>query len=170
MTEPKTSEELFDCLEELGIEQRTVTHPPVFTVEEAKAHRGHLRGTHVKNLFLRNKKGRMWLVVAPEDLTIDLKRLGRQIGAGHVSFGSADRLMQYLGVTPGAVTPFGLINDGQQAVEVVIDDGVLACDPIHLHPLRNDMTTAIAGKDLIAFLQACGHEPVVMTIERRTEG
>ena len=164
MSQPKTSDELFERLAELGIPCHTVSHPPVFTVEEAKAHRGNLAGTHVKNLFLRNKKGKMWLVVAPEDQAIDLKQLGRQIGAGHVSFGSAQRLMDHLGVVPGAVTPFGLINDEQQAVKVVIDEGVLEGDPIHLHPLRNDMTSAISGAGLIEFLRAGGHEPELVRI------
>jgi len=159
VTQPKTSEQLFARLTELGIQHHTVSHRPVFTVEEAKAHRGALDGTHVKNLFLRNKKGKMWLVVAPEDLTIDLKQLGRQIGAGRVSFGSAQRLMDHLGVEPGAVTPFGLINDEPQAVQAIIDERILDRDPAYFHPLRNDRTTAIAGQDLLAFLRAGGHEP-----------
>src|ERR1700731_4176768 len=99
-TPPTTPEQLLARLAELGIACRTVSHPPVFTVEEAKALRGELPGGHVKNLFLRDKKGAMWLVVAEEDRCIDLKALGEKIGAGRVSFGSADRLMQYLGVLP----------------------------------------------------------------------
>src|SRR3954470_22822019 len=96
-------QQLFVRLDQLGIAHRTVEHPPVFTVEEAKALRGSLPGGHVKNLFLRNKKGAMWLVVAEEDRAIDLKALGEAIGAGRVSFGSPERLMAHLGVIPGAV-------------------------------------------------------------------
>jgi len=170
VTMPKTSDQLFERLTELGIEHHTVRHPPVFTVAEAKAHRAGVAGTFVKNLFLRNKKGKMWLVVAPEDLAIDLKQLGRQIGAGHVSFGSARRLMDHLGVEPGAVTPFGVINDERKDVTVVIDEAVLAVDPVYVHPLRNDMTTAIRGQDLLAFLRAAGHEPQLVRIGAAGEG
>jgi Ala-tRNA(Pro) deacylase len=161
---PATSDQLFARLDELGLGHRSVTHPPVFTVEEAKARRGELDGTHIKNLFLRNKKKRMWLVVASEDRKIDLKALGQRIGAGHVSFGSPSRLMTYLGVEPGSVTPFGLINDRELQVQPVLDAAILERDPIHAHPLRNDMTTAIAGRDLMRFLEACGHAPLVLDL------
>src|SRR3546814_13413735 len=104
----------------------------VFTVEEAKALRGTLPGGHVKNLFLRNKKGdAMWLVVALEDRAIDLKALGEKIGAGRVSFCSADRLMAHLGVIPGAVTPLALINDRDAVVRVVSEKGLLDPDPVN---------------------------------------
>jgi Ala-tRNA(Pro) deacylase len=161
---PATPEQLLARLAELGIESRTVSHPPVFTVEESKALRGQLPGGHVKNLFLRNKKGAMWLIVAEEDRRIDLKALGERIGAGKVSFGSAERLMQYLGVAPGSVTPFGLINDKGAQVQVVVDRALLAHDPINVHPLTNDRTTAIAPKDLLAFIAACGHKPQLLDL------
>ena len=161
---PTTPEQLLARLAELGISSRTFCHAPVFTVEESKALRGELPGGHVKNLFLRNKKGAMWLVVAEEDRIIDLKALGERIGAGKVSFGSAERLMQYLGVLPGSVTPFGLINDHGAEVQVVIDKALLAHDPVNVHPLTNDRTTAIAGKDLLAFIEACGHKPQVLDL------
>jgi Ala-tRNA(Pro) deacylase len=162
VTPPTTPDQLFARLAELGIEVSTVRHPPVFTVEEAKQHRGVLEGTHIKNLFLRNKKKRMWLVVAQEDRRIELKTLAKAIGAGHLSFGSPQRLMQYLGVEPGAVTPFGIVNDSENAVQVVLDGGVLERDPIHCHPLSNDMTTGIAGRDLLVFLEASGHTPQIL--------
>ena len=163
-TLPTTPEQLLARLAELGLHSRTVSHPPVFTVEEAKALRGELPGGHVKNLFLRNKKGAMWLIVAEEDRRIDLKALGERIGAGKVSFGSADRLMQYLGVLPGAVTPLGLINDRGVEVQVVIDQALMAHDPINVHPLTNDRTTALSPKDLLAFIAACGHKPQVLDL------
>jgi Ala-tRNA(Pro) deacylase len=162
---PTTPETLFRRLDELGIAHPTVEHPAVFTVEEAKALRGTLPGGHVKNLFLRNKKGdAMWLVVALEDRAIDLKALGEKIGAGRVSFCSADRLMAHLGVIPGAGTPLALINDRDAAVRVVIDEGLLDHDPVNVHPLVNTMTTALAPADLLAFIAACGHEPRILDL------
>src|SRR5215510_310986 len=114
-------QQLFARLDQLGIAHRTVEHPPVFTVEEAKALRGNLPGHHIKNLFLRNKKQEMWLVVALEDRAIDLKRLGEALGAGRFSFASAERLERHLGVTPGAVTPLALINDESGSVRLALD-------------------------------------------------
>jgi len=159
-----TPEKLFAKLEEMGIETSTVTHPPVFTVEEAKAHRGSQGGAHIKNLFLRNKKGEMWLVVAGEDLKLDLKQLGQQIGAGKVSFGSPERLMTYLGVIPGAVTPFSVLNDIEGKVRVVIDRAVVDASSVNAHPLSNEQTTTIGTDDLLRFMRECGHEIEVMDL------
>ena len=131
----------------------------MFTVEEAKALRGNLAGHHIKNLFLRNKKEEMWLVVALEDRAIDLKRLGEVLGAGRLSFGSADRLKRILGVEPGSVTPLALINDQAQAVRLVLDRGVADGGPVNAHPLVNTMTTALAPADLLRFFEATGHTP-----------
>jgi len=156
---------LFERLVALGIETETVTHLPVFTVEEAKAHRVRHDGTHVKNLFVRNKKGAMWLVVLDEDRAVDLKELGRRIGAGHLSFGSPDRLRRHLGVEPGSVTPLSALMDTEGLVQVVLDAKVLTRDPVHCHPLTNDHTTAIRGEDLVRFLRATGHEPVVLDLD-----
>ena len=152
-------QQLFARLDQLGIAHRTVEHPPVFTVEEAKALRGNLPGHHIKNLFLRNKKEEMWLVVALEDRAIDLKRLGEVLGAGRLSFGSADRLKRYLGVEPGSVTPLSLVNDAARAVRLVLDRGVADGGPVNAHPLVNTMTTALAPADLLRFFAATGHTP-----------
>jgi Ala-tRNA(Pro) deacylase len=113
---------------------------------QAKQHRGELPGHHIKNLFLRNKKEEMWLVVALEDRAIDLKRLGEVLGAGRLSFGSADRLKRYLGVEPGSVTPLSLVNDEAHAVRLVLDRGVADGGPVNAHPLVNTMTTALTGR------------------------
>ena len=156
---PATTEALLSRLAALDIAAETVEHAPVFTVEEAKALRGELPGAHIKNLFLRNKKGAMWLVVALEDRQVDLKALGTALGAGRFSFGSADRLMQYLGVLPGAVTPFSVINDKGGQVQVVLDHGLKSGGPVNGHPLVNTMTTAISFEDLVRFLEAEGHPP-----------
>jgi|TARA_B100001964_G_scaffold206173_1_gene237063 Ala-tRNA(Pro) deacylase len=160
----KSADDLFQRLETLGIETTTIEHPPVFTVDEAKEHRGELEGVHIKNLFLRNKKKKMWLVVAMEDTPVDLKALGQTLDAGRLSFGSADRLEQYLGVIPGAVTPFAAINDVAGEVKVVLDRRIFEADPIHCHPLVNTMTTAIRGDDLKRFLSDTGHEPSIVDL------
>ena len=162
---PTSPEDLLARLAELGIAARTFTHPPVHTVAEAKALRGEIAGAHIKNLFLRNKKGAMWLVTCLEDREIDLKALGRALGAGRFSFGSATRLMTYLGVEPGAVTPFGVINDTEGKVQMVLDKALLDCDPINAHPLVNDMTVAVSPAGLLRFLEAAGHPPQVLDLD-----
>ncbi len=158
---PTSPQQLLARLEALGIAYRNHEHAAVFTVEEAKALRGALTGVHIKNLFLRNKKEEMWLVVAEEDKRIDLKALGERLGAGKLSFGSADRLLRYLGVLPGAVTPFGIVNDKDHKVKVVLDRDLMAFNPVNAHPLVNTMTTALAPQDLVRFLEAEGHPPLV---------
>lgn len=160
-----TVEDLFARLDALGIETRTVDHPPVYTVEEAKAHHGDLPGMHTKNLFLRNKKKKMWLVVTAEDHPVDLKVLGERLGAGRLSFGSADRLRNHLGVEPGAVTPFAVVNDIDGVVRVVLDARIASADPVHCHPLVNTKTTAISGEDLLRFLRQTGHDPQILDLE-----
>ena len=152
-------QQLFDRLAALGIAHATVGHGPVFTVEQAKAHRGALPGPHIKNLFLRNKKEEMWLVVALEDRAIDLKRLGEALGAGRLSFGSPERLKTHLGVEPGSVTPFAVINDAAHRVTLVLDRGLQQDGPVNAHPLTNTMTSAIALPDLLRFFEATGHAP-----------
>ena len=136
----------------------------MFTVEEAKALRGTLAGGHTKNLFLRNKKGAMWLVVCLEDRSIDLKGLAQRLGAGRFSFGSADRLMKYMGVIPGAVTPFGIINDTGGMVRVVLERAMLEMDTLNFHPLDNAKTTALAAADLVRFLEAENHRPEIIDL------
>ncbi len=162
---PEAVAALLARLDALGIATTTVTHPAVYTVEQAKAHRVRHDGTHVKNLFLRNKKGAMWLVVLAEERVVDLKDLGRRIDAGNVSFGSPERLRRYLGVEPGAVTPLAAVNDRDAAVQVVLDARVLQRDPVHCHPLINTMTTAIGAADLLRFLQDCGHPPRILDLD-----
>ncbi len=158
-TTPATPEQLLEKLTSLGIETTTITHPAVYTVEESKAHRGDLPGAHTKNLFLRNKKGKMWLLVCLEDRKIDIKLLGKALGAGKLSFGSADRLMEFLGIEPGAVSPFTAINDKEGQVKVVVDAHMMTISPINAHPLTNTMTTAITPDDLVRFLESIDHAP-----------
>ncbi len=156
---PTSPEALLARLEALGIATHTVSHPPVFTVEQAKALRGELPGHHIKNLFLRNKKKAMWLVVCLEDRQIDLKFLAAALDAGRFSFGSAERLMTHLGVELGSVTPFAAINDTSAQVTIILDTAIVVDGPVNCHPLVNHMTTAIAPADLIRFLESTGHDP-----------
>ena len=160
-----TPRHVFDRLDSLGIDTVTHTHPPLFTVEQSKATRGDMPGGHCKNLFLRDRRKRMWLVVFRDDLRLDLGWLRRPLGADRLSFGSPDRLMRVLGVVPGAVSPFALINDADCRVQVVLDRPMLALSPLNYHPLSNDMTTAIEPDDLITYIRSCGHEPRILDLE-----
>ena len=157
---PATTDQLLARLESLGIRVPMVEHPRVFTVEEARAHRGHLPGVFTKSLFLRDRKGAMWLVVCVDDRKVDLKALPPRIGAKpRLSFGSGERLMKYLGVTAGSVSPFTLINDTAGKVRIYFDRAVLAPDAINLHPLDNAKTVTITPDDLLRFLDDVGHSP-----------
>ncbi len=164
-TPPATPDDLFATLDRLGIAVTTVTHAPLFTVEQSRALRGQIPGGHSKNLFLRDKKGALFLVSALEDAAIDLKSLHRTLGAsGRFSFGSADLMHETLGIAPGAVTPFAVLNDNAGRVTVVLDAALMAQPRINFHPLRNTMTTAIARDDLIRFLTATGHPPRIVAV------
>jgi Ala-tRNA(Pro) deacylase len=166
---PLTPEKLFARLDALAIACKTYTHPPVFTVAEAVALRGELPGGHCKSLFLKDKKAGLWLVVALEERRIDLKRLADALGAPRFSFGNADLLYEVLGVRPGSVTPFALIND-RDRVRVVLDEGMLAHDLLNYHPLENDRTTAIAPADLLRFIDSCGHTPRIVDLDAAEPG
>ena len=159
-----TPDELFAFLDRLGIAHPTVTHPPLFTVEQSQALRGSIPGGHTKNLFLKDKKDTVFLVVAPEDASVDLKTLHHRLGAGRFSFGSAALMGELLGVEPGAVTPFGVINDTAHRVNVVLDAGMMQHATLNYHPLTNTMTTSIGRDDLVKFLRATGHEPRIERI------
>jgi Ala-tRNA(Pro) deacylase len=161
---------LFALLNRLGIETSTVRHDAVFTVAEAKAHRGALPGAHTKNLFVKDKRDACWLVVALEDRAIDLTALGKRLGAAkRLSFGSPERLRASLGVEPGSVTPFAAINDRARRVRIVLDEGMMAAGVLNFHPLVNTATTAIAPADLLRFLAATGHEPLVIALPLRAQ-
>jgi Ala-tRNA(Pro) deacylase len=162
---PATTDDLFAYLDTLGIAHPTVTHVAAFTVEEARALRGEIAGGHTKNLFLRDKKDALFLVVALEDAAIELKSLHRRLGAsGRFSFGSAELLWATLGVEPGSVTPFAVLNDAQRRVGVVLDAAMMAHTTLNYHPLRNTMTTSIARDDLVRFLTATGHPPRILSV------
>jgi Ala-tRNA(Pro) deacylase len=157
---PASPHELFAYLDTLGIAHKSVNHPPLFTVEESRTLRGKIAGAHTKNLFLRDKKGTTFLVVALEDAAIELKSLHRLLGAsGRFSFGSAALMGDLLGVEPGSVTPFAVINDTGRRVAVVLDAAMMAHDELNFHPLRNTSTTTISRQGLLRFLEAVGHKP-----------
>ena len=160
----QTPDQLFAALERLGIAHRSVRHPPLFTVEQSRALRGQIPGGHTKNLFLRDKKGAVFLVVAEEGAAIDLKSLHRKLGAGRFSFGSADLMRELLGVEPGSVTPFGAINDAGGRVTVVLDRALMEHRTLNFHPLVNTMTTSIGRDDLVRFLTQTGHPPRIEPI------
>jgi Ala-tRNA(Pro) deacylase len=161
---PTERERLFARLEELGIASTTVKHEPMFTVEQSQALCGSLPGAHTKNLFLADKDGRPVLVVAKEDTRVDLKVVAERLGLGRLSFGKPELLAELLGVPPGSVTPFALINDPEARIAVVVDEKLFAFDQVSCHPLENTATTRLATADLRRFILACGHEPVVLTL------
>jgi Ala-tRNA(Pro) deacylase len=156
---PASPDDLFAFLDRLGISHTTVRHPPLFTVEESRSLRGQIAGGHTKNLFLKDKRGALFLVATLEDAEIELKSLHRRLGAsGRFSFGSADLMRATLGVEPGAVTPFGALNDTEGRVTVVLDAAMMTQETVNFHPLVNTMTTSIARDDLLRFLAATGHK------------
>jgi Ala-tRNA(Pro) deacylase len=164
-SKPATPEDLFAYLDSLGIPHKTVTHRAVFTVEESQDLRGQIAGGHTKNLFLRDKKGAAFLVVALEDAAIELKSLHRLLGAsGRFSFGSAELMRELLGVEPGSVTPFAAINDTAGRVTVVLDAAMMAHEVLNFHPLVNTGTTTISREGLLKFLQATGHRPRIEAV------
>ena len=174
-TSPASAPRGFDRLAEayaaLGIDPPTVEHEAAFTVDEAVELRGAIPGLHTKNLFLKDKKGSYFLVTAPEDASIDLKRIHTVIGAkGRVSFGSGEAMVEMLGITPGSVTPLALINDDARAVRCIFHEALAAAELINVHPLRNTATVTLARDDLIEILRRSGHEPDVMALPEQDRG
>ena len=160
---PATRDELFARFKALGLETTTRDHAPVFTVEEAQALRGEIPGGHCKNLFLKDDKGNIWLIVCLEEAQVDLKAAPAKIGSRRLSFGKPELLKEVLGVEPGSVTPFGLINT-EKRVNVVLDAAMMAHDLLNYHPLENTATTTIRAADLVTFIRSCGHEPRVVAV------
>ncbi len=152
-----TPADLFAHLDAIGVAHATVTHPPLRTVEDSQALRGDLPGGHAKNLFLKNKKDRLYLLVAEESADVRIKAFAKSVGAGSLSFGKPDLLLDVLGVVPGAVTPFALINAAPGAIDVCFDRALMECDPLNFHPLDNTMTTTVSRAGLLAFIESLGH-------------
>jgi Ala-tRNA(Pro) deacylase len=161
---PASRADLMARFSELSIKTHTREHPPVFTVEEAQALRGQIPGGHCKNLFLKDEKGAVWLIVCLEDARIDLKSAPVRIGSRRLSFGKPDLLMELLGVEPGSVTPFGLINDTGNRITVILEERMMQEELLNYHPLSNDATTTIVSADLVSFIRSCGHEPRIVAL------
>lgn len=162
---PLTRADLLARLRDLGLETQTRDHRAVFTVAESADVKASIPGGHSKNLFLKDKKGRVFLVTAEGDAAIDLKAISDKIGAsGRVSFGKPELLMELLGLTPGSVTPFGIVNDSEGRVTVVLDAPMMKHEILNFHPLENTATTSIRREDLVRFLEACGHPPLIVTV------
>jgi Ala-tRNA(Pro) deacylase len=156
--------ELLAFLRTQDIKASTVEHPPLFTVEQSQALRGEIAGGHTKNLFLKDKKDQVYLVVAEEEAAIDMKTLHKRIDSARLSFGKPELLAELLGVVPGSVTPFGVINDTQNRVTVILDSALLGHEKLNFHPLENTATTTIAREDFLFFLRHTGHEPRVLAV------
>jgi len=161
----KTRADLFAFLDAAGIAHATTDHPAVFTVGEGEDIKAAMPGGHTKNLFLKDARGQLWLISALGETAIDLKKLHHVIGSGRLSFGSPELMVETLGVTPGSVTAFGLINDTGRRVRFVLDAAVAAADPVNFHPLTNTATTAISQAGLRAFLAAMGVTPLIVDFE-----
>jgi len=160
-----TRDDLFALFSRLGIAARTYEHVPVFTVAESQAIKEEIPGGHSKNLFVKDRKGRLFLVVAHAETRIDLKRLHEPLGAsGRLSFGSAELLREVLGVEPGSVTPFALVNDPEHRVTLVVDEALMTHEPVNFHPLVNSATTGLSRADLLKFFAATGHAPRIMRL------
>ena len=166
---PAAPEDVFRRLDALGIPFTTVQHRAIFTVEESKAFRGDNPGAHCKALFLKDKKGAMFLVVTLEDRRLDLKALEKRIGSARLSFASPERLRETLGVEPGSVTPFALINDSESLVSVILDRRMMAAPLVNYHPLVNTASSALTPQGLLRFIADCGHEPRITDLDARTE-
>jgi len=157
VTEEKENK-VYEVLKSLEIPFEVHFHPPVYTVEEAEEHWGDVKGTHCKNLFVRNKKGnRHYLVILESSKRADLKELNRQLGEDRLSFASPERMMRFLGLEPGAVSPFGLINDSGKEVQVVVDKDLKTADWVSFHPNVNTATLTLSFEDFERYLEWCGN-------------
>ncbi|QFT29708.1 Prolyl-tRNA editing protein ProX [Labrenzia sp. THAF82] len=168
---PASRDDLMTFFKDLEIEVTTTDHDPVFTVAESGDLHDRIPGGHTKNLFVKDKKGRLFLIVLLHDAEVDLKKVHQIIGGqGRVSFGNADLLMDVLGVEPGSVTPFSLVNDREsQRVTPVFDAAMMQHDVLNYHPLKNDATTSISASDLLKFAKACGHSVAVLAVSEEAK-
>ncbi|MDB2682800.1 prolyl-tRNA synthetase associated domain-containing protein [Alphaproteobacteria bacterium] len=167
-TIPTKPDDLFEILQLLDITYECHHHDPIFTVEEGLHLKADIPGTHCRNLFLRDKKKRMFLITAANETTIDLKGLPEKLDCHRLSFGSAERLADYLGIYPGAVNPFCVMNDKQKDVQPILDSAMMQANIINVHPLDNAMTISIAPSDLLKFYTHTGHTPKIIDFFAKT--
>ncbi len=158
-------EQFLQWLDDQQLEHHTFEHPAVFRVEDGFDIKADLPGAHTKNLFLKDKKGRLWLISARQDTTIDLKRLDKVIGSARLSFGNAELMDQVLGLTPGSVTALGLVNDGLHQVTFVLDRRLWDAEVVNFHPLLNTATTGLSQATFRAFLERLGVAPLIVDFE-----
>lgn len=161
---PTSPEQLMARLDDLKIPYALHHHKAVFTVAEAETVEHDIPGTHCRNLFLRDKKKNNFLVVLRNETDVDIKKLQPLIGADKLSFGSADRLFEYLGVRPGSVCPYAIVNDTQHQVKIFLEKGMLEGDRVNYHPLLNTMTIGTTPADLLRFIESAGHTPHVIDL------
>lgn len=159
---PASRESLLAYLDALSIPHRTVDHAPVFTVAEGDEIKAEMPGGHTKNLFLKDKKGALVLISALQSSEIGLKGLHKRLDCGRLSFGKPELLQEALGVTPGSVTAFAIVNDPQHRVRFILDAALMEHETVNFHPLRNDATTAISSADLLAFVRALGRDTEIL--------
>ena len=157
-----TPEILFDYLDHLGIEHSTVEHPPLFTVEDGREWHGRIPGLHYKNLFLKDRDGKFWLVLMPGDKRAMLGLVEKRVGCARLSFGKPEKLLEIMGLTPGSVTPFGLMNDMARRLNVIVDVDLLAAEFVNFHPLHNSASTTLRSADLMKFIGALGFSPITL--------
>ena len=161
---PTTPDDLFKLLKDLEISYALHHHEATFTVEESDKLKADIPGTHCRNLYLRDKKKKNFLVVAANETAIDLKALQQKIECGRLSFGSADRLWAFLGIRPGSVCPFTVVNDQDHDVQVLLDADMMEADIVNYHPLDNTMTVGLTPSDLLKFFEYTGHEPKILKL------
>ena len=159
---PASRQALFDYLDSLNITHNTLEHAPIFRVEDSLELKAQRPGANTKNLFLKDKAGRFFLICAQSDSAIRINKLHPLLGCKRLSFGKTEPLFDLLGVTPGSVTLFSILNDTENQVTLILDAALLNHDIVNFHPLLNDATTAISSADMIAFAKATGHEPVIL--------
>ena len=163
-TLPTSPEQLLACLDTLHIAHKTTRHHAAFTVAEGNKYWGDIPGMHCKNLFLKDAKGKLWLVVAPAAARVDLKSLPARIGAKRLSFANEDLLFDVLGITPGSVTPFSIINDTENKVTVVLDKSMMESELVNYHPMTNTATTTLTPDGLKTFLRYCKHDFLIADV------
>lgn len=161
---PTTSQMLFDYMQDIDIPYSLHNHDPIFTVEEGKHLKASIPGQHCRNLFLRDKKKKMFLVVAANETKIDLKKLSSVLECGRFSFGSADRLWENLGVRQGSVNPFSIMNDTDDKVRIILDKHMMDQDIVNYHPMDNAMTIGLSSVDLVRFIKSTNHDPEIVDL------
>lgn len=166
---PLSRQDLFDYLNKLSITHNTLEHEPIFRVEDSLKLKASRPGANTKNLFLKDKAGKFFLICAQSDSNIRINKLHPVLGCKRLSFGKPEPLFDLLGVTPGSVTLFSILNDTQGTVTLILDAALLNHDIVNFHPLLNDATTAISTADMIVFAKATGHDPILLDFAKLNE-